>query len=94
VANGVRLEMATLNAFLVTGGAFNTLDVQLYLGKTESKRNKFMKEKRSCGYPQCKNIPESRGKRKDGLGHKRHKWCAYHRKGKGKKERLIYSNSI
>lgn len=40
-----------------------------------------------CAYPDCKNIADSRGSRIDG-GKARFKWCRYHRRGNGKKERL------
>lgn len=55
-------------------------------------------EKQKCAIPDCNNIAASRGKRgenspvRDKDAHKRFKWCAYHRNGKGKGVRMQFQN--
>lgn len=43
---------------------------------------------KKCAFPKCQNKGASRGK-KDHGELARFKWCHYHRKGEGKKERLM-----
>jgi hypothetical protein len=49
---------------------------------------------RYCAFPNCKSLCASKGKRENGFGLARHKWCRFHRKGKGKMKRVEYSKSI
>lgn len=50
----------------------------------------FIKE-RYCEYPHCKSLCMSKGKRNNGFGLARHKWCRFHRSGKGKQKRVEYT---
>ena len=50
--------------------------------------NTLKKYMKKCVYPNCKNIAEKRGSRNTEKGFAQFKWCKFHRKGKGKNERL------